>query len=225
MVPGTDTPDDRDHLRWVRSENQPNKIMTATIDIDLSADDQQLMEGLTRRQPFALEQLYKRYKVVLKSIVLQVLHDDADAEDVLQDVFIQVWERAGTYSAEKGKLLSWLATMARRRAIDRVRQYSAYHRATERFEEELSAPGKGHEENHTVEREAQNGDLKDLVAKHLDLLPPTQREVIHMVFFEGKSQREISSLTGTPLGTVKTRIELGIKKLGHSIGGLREQMI
>ena len=199
--------------------------MIATIDIDLSADDQQLMDGLTKRKPFALEQLYKRYKAVLKSIVLQVLHDDADAEDVLQDVFIQVWERAGTYSSEKGKLLSWLATMARRRAIDRVRQYSAYHRATNRFEEEFNAPNKGAEDNHTVEREAQHGDLRDLIAKHLQLLPAPQREVIHMAFFEGKSQREISSLTGTPLGTVKTRIELGIKKLGHSIGGLKDQVI
>lgn len=199
--------------------------MNTTLDIDTTAEDRMLMEELVQQNPDALSRLHQRYKAVLKSIVMQVLHDDADAEDVLQDVFIQVWERAGSYSPEKGKLLSWLATLARRRAIDRVRQHSAYRRATDRYEIACNHPDKEIGESHTVERAAHRDDLKHIMERHLRLLPPPQREAIHMTFFEGKSQREISSLTGTPLGTVKTRIELGIKKLTQSIGGLRDQIL
>jgi RNA polymerase sigma-70 factor (ECF subfamily) len=199
--------------------------MHLTAEIDSTAEDQQLMNELNHRDPHALEKLYQRYKTVLKSIVFQVLHDDADADDVLQDVFLQVWDKSGTYSAEKGRLLSWLATLARRRAIDRLRQHSAYRRAADRFGEETTASEEGTGENHTVEDAAQNDDLKHLIGRHLNLLPLLQREAIHMTFYEGKSQREISSLTGTPLGTVKTRIELGMKKLSHSIGGMKSKII
>jgi RNA polymerase sigma-70 factor (ECF subfamily) len=153
-----------------------------------------------------------------------VVHDEADADDVLQDVFIQVWDRASTYSSEKGKLISWLATMARRRAIDRVRQHTAYRRATDRYEIACNHTDKSIGEIHTVEHAAQCNDLKELMERHISALPPTQQQAIHLTFFEGKSQREISSLTGIPLGTVKTRIELGIKKLGHSIGGFRDKI-
>lgn len=199
--------------------------MKTTLDPNTTLEDRQLMEELVQQDPRALERLHQRYRAVLKSIIMQVLHDDADAEDVLQDVFIQVWERATSYSAEKGKLLSWLATLARRRAIDRVRQHSAYRRATDRYEIACNHPDKDVGESHTVERAAHRDELKEIMERHLCLLPPPQRQAIHMTFFEGKSQREISSLTGTPLGTVKTRIELGIKKLHLSIGSLREQIM
>ena len=86
----------------------------------MTLDDQQLMNGILKEWPDALDRLYKRYRIVLKSIIMQVLHDETEADDVLQDVFLQVWNRARSYSAGKGKLLSWLCTLARRRAIDRL---------------------------------------------------------------------------------------------------------
>lgn len=161
---------------------------------------------------------------MLKSIVMQVLHDDADAEDVLQEIFLQVWDRAASYSAGKGKVVSWLCTLARRRAIDRLRQHSAYRRATDRYEVSCNHPDKELGEIHTVEREAYHDDLRGLLETHLTALPPHQEQAVRMAFLENRSQREISALTNTPLGTVKTRIELGIKKLTNAFEGLREEM-
>jgi len=199
--------------------------MEMTFDCNAILDDQQLMNGVLRRLPDALERLHKRYRVVLKSIIMQVLHDETEADDVLQEVFLQVWDRAPSYSSGKGKLMSWLCTLARRRAIDRLRQHSAYRRATDRYEISCNHSDKGIDESHTVEREAFRDDLRSLLYQHLDTLPPNQQEVIRLAFFEEKSQREISSLTQTPLGTVKTRIELGIKKLSHALGGLRDKVV
>jgi RNA polymerase sigma-70 factor, ECF subfamily len=198
--------------------------MEITLENDSILEDQQLMNGILRRRPEALERLYKRYRVVLKSIIMQVLHDDTEADDVLQEVFLQVWDRAPSYSSGKGKLMSWLCTLARRRAIDRLRQHSAYRRATDRYEVSCNHSDKGIDESHTVEREAFRDDLRSLLDQQLNTLPPNQQEVIRLAFLEEKSQREISALTQTPLGTVKTRIELGIKKLSHAFGGLREKV-
>ena len=199
--------------------------MEMTLDHQATLEDQQLMEGLMQKMPDALDRLYRRYRTVLKSIIMQVLHDETDADDVLQEVFMQVWDRADTYSSKKGKLVSWLCTLARRRAIDRLRQHGAYRRATDRYEVSCNHADKAIEEFHTVERDASLDDLRDLLKKHLDDLPPTQEQVIRMAFFENRSQREISTMTKTPLGTVKTRIELGIKKLSCAFGGLKEKIL
>ena len=199
--------------------------MELALQANTTMEDQQLMDGLLGGLPDALDRLYRRYRAVLRSIIMQVLHDETETDDVLQEVLLQVWNRAGSYSSRKGKLVSWLCTLARRRAIDRLRQHSAYRRATDRFEVSENHPDKSVDETHTVERDACNDDLRDLLQRHLGALPPNQQQVIRMAFFENRSQREISSLTHTPLGTVKTRIELGIKKLSYSLGGQREKVI
>lgn len=186
--------------------------------------DRKLMEDLQHRQPEALNCLYCRYRTMLKSIVLRVLHDNTEADDVLQDIFLQVWDRAASYSAAKGKVVSWLCTLARCRAIDRLRQHNAYRRATDRYEVSCKHPDKEVGEIHTVERDVCRDDLRSLLHRHLTALPPPQEQAVRMAFLENRSQREISNLTKTPLGTVKTRIELGIKKLGNAMEGLREEM-
>lgn len=197
----------------------------STLADNAASEDQEFMKGLLERSPEALEALHKRYRAVLRSIIMQVLHDDAEADDVLQEVFLQVWNRADSYSSRKGKLVSWLCTLARRRAIDRLRQHSAYRRATDRYEISCNHCDKEISEIHTVERDACRDDLRELLAHHLHALPPNQEQAIRMAFLENRSQREIALLTKTPLGTVKTRIELGIKKLTHSFGGMREEML
>lgn len=197
---------------------------TTLENTNVTAEDQQLMEGLIKREPDALAKLHQRYRGVLKSIIMQVLHDEAEADDVLQEVFLQVWDRAHSYSSGKGKLVSWLCTLARRRAIDRLRQHSAYRRATDRYEISCNHPDKEFDETHLVERDAFRDDIRELLKEQLAALPPKQQQVIQLAFFENRSQREISALTQTPLGTVKTRIELGMKKLSHAFGGLREKV-
>ena len=199
--------------------------MEMILNLDSLQEDKELMDGILHKWPDALDRLYRRYRVVLKSIIMQVLHDETEADDVLQEVFLQVWNRAPSYSSGKGKLMSWLCTLARRRAIDRLRQHAAYRRATDRYEVSCKHFDKGIDESHSVEREAFRDDLRSLLHHHLDALHVNQQEVIRLAFFQEKSQREISALTKIPLGTVKTRIELGIKKLSHSLGGLREKVV
>ncbi len=188
-------------------------------------EDLDLMQALTGRSTDALEQLHRRYRPILKSIVYQVVHDDAESEDVLQDVFLQVWERAKNYSAQKGKVVNWLATLARRRAIDRLRQKGAYRRATDRFEEACETGSHEAVGDSFAHHDAEKNDLMAFLRTHLDALPEQQHRAIEMAYLENRSQREISALTGTPLGTVKTRIELGMKKLAKSVGSVREAVI
>lgn len=187
-------------------------------------DDESLIKGLLDHIPGALKDLDRRYHHILKSIIIQVLHNETEADDVLQEVLLQVWERASTYSSEKGKFISWLCTLARRRAIDRVRQFSAYHRATDRYEDFCNDENKNIGASSPVTSQVERDDLRALLQRHLHSLPPAQECVIRMAYFENRSQCEIAGLTNTPLGTVKTRLELGIKKMASSIGGLRKEM-
>ncbi|HEY8902932.1 MAG TPA: sigma-70 family RNA polymerase sigma factor [Chthoniobacterales bacterium] len=193
--------------------------------LDEQRDDRDLIAGLVRQDEEAMATLYTRYGSVLKAVIMNVLHDETEAEDVLQDVLLQVWDRALSYSPEKGRLLGWLSTVARRRAIDRVRQACAYRRATDRFEVAANHPDKDIDQIHPVEYEAQQDDVRELIDRQLDLLPDNQRQAICLAYLEGRSQREIATLTHTPLGTVKTRIELGLKKLAHAIGGAKEKIL
>lgn len=195
------------------------------LEANESNDDEVLMRDLIDHQPDALRQLYDRYYTVLRSIVLRVVHDQADADDVLQDVFLQLWMRAENYSPEKGKPLGWLITLARRRAIDRLRQRLAYRRATERFEVQYT---QAHHELNGVrvsERTAYGGDIRAYLENLIRRLPPAQKEVLERAFFDGMSQREIAAAMQLPLGTVKTRIELGLRKLSNVMIAARQKIV
>ncbi len=197
--------------------------MEAILDHHLDLDETQLISDLVQRRPEALSALVARYQGVLTGVIMKVLHNRAETEDVMQEVFLQVWDRAATYAPEKGKLLSWLSTVARRRAIDRVRQSCAYHRATDRFE--TTVQHESQETEHHFGHDAADRDVRELIDRQLDLLPDLQKQAVSLAFLDGRSQREIAEITHTPLGTVKTRIELGLKKLTQSIGSARHKIL
>lgn len=176
------------------------------------------------RSEAALEQLYLRYRSVLRSVVMRVIRDESEADDVLQDVFVQVWTQGHHYSAEKGRVLGWLIILARRRALDRLRQRCAYQRASDRFEAEYKHPPGESEENRIVDKEVCSKDLRDLMNRLIGKLPPHQGQVIRLTYFEDMSQREIAARLGLPLGTVKTRIELGVRKLTNALMPMREKV-
>jgi len=155
-------------IRGSRGPTLSFGMHTALYDGGLSSlDDQRLIDGVSRGLPDDLEELYRRYAALRKSVIMQVLHDEAEASEILQDVFCQVWEHAGYYSASKGKLTSWLCTLAKRRAIDRLRQQSAYRRATRRYEISCRHVGNCFDKLHTVERQVFDNDLRTLVRQHL----------------------------------------------------------
>jgi RNA polymerase sigma-70 factor (ECF subfamily) len=138
------------------------------------------------------------------------LHDDGETDDTLNDVFLQLWDQAGRFIAAKG-LHGYLVTMARRRALDRLRRRLAYRRATDRFETESNAEYRDVAGVH--DSQPPNSDLADLLRGVIGNLPVPQQEVVHLTFFEGLSQREIAARKSIALGTVKTRLQLARKKL------------
>jgi RNA polymerase sigma-70 factor (ECF subfamily) len=177
-----------------------------------SEQDELLMNAIRERQPLALQTLYERHGAKLKAVIFRVLQDEAESDDVLQETLLQVWREAEHYSAKLGKPLGWLITIARRRAIDRARRRQAYARARERFEYYVAhEPRSWLRDRADVDLSA--ADLRHFLARELQRLPEYQREALELSFFEGLSHREIAAKTRTPLGTIKTRLELGLRKL------------
>jgi RNA polymerase sigma-70 factor (ECF subfamily) len=187
------------------------------------ADDETLMQAITNRHQTALRELYNRYGKPHKAVVTRVVHEEAEADDVLQEIFLQVWKEAGNYSPKAGRPLGWVVTLARRRAIDRLRRRQAYCRAKDRFESQVERQPDSWVKNE-IDNDLIRSDLRRFLVRQMNSLPDYQREVIALSFFEGRSHREIAALTGTPLGTVKTRLELGLRKLVSCIRPLRRKI-
>ncbi len=198
--------------------------MNTTDTIDHTAEDIELMRRLQRRDSRALQELYDRHRGILTSVIYRVLNDSAETEDVLQEVLMQVWSRADTYSPRKGKPLSWLTTVAKRRAIDRIRQRCAYTRATDRFKDDAESPTETETEIELAETAVERSDMRKFLGGLMDALPEAQRTALELAFFRSMSQREIAAKTDTPLGTVKTRIELGLRKLTQAVGPMRQKI-
>lgn len=187
------------------------------------ASDETLMKAISDRHQTALRELYQRYGKTLKSVITRVVHEETEADDVLQEIFLQIWKEAGNYSPKAGRPLGWVVTLARRRAIDRLRRRQAYCRAKDRFESHL-VQQPGTKARGQINDDLIRSDLRQFLNRQLRTLPLYQREVIELSFFEGRSHREISHLTGTPLGTVKTRLELGLRKLTNCVRPLRRKI-
>jgi RNA polymerase sigma-70 factor (ECF subfamily) len=185
--------------------------------------DLELMLGIQQEEPEALSKLYDRYNGILKALILRVIHNESEADDLLQEIFMEIWNQARNFSAHKGKPLGWMVTLARRRAIDGLRKKQAYARAEERLQSETEHQPDAWVHNVT-EQEINFGDTRVLVRKVISGLPPAQREAIELAFFRGMSQREIAANTNTPLGTVKTRLELGLKKIYEGLKELEHEL-
>jgi RNA polymerase sigma-70 factor (ECF subfamily) len=190
---------------------------TETISTIESKSDAELMEAVGRRESDAIREIYKRYESTLRSVIQSVLHDEGETDDALNDVFVQLWDHADRFNAAKG-LHGFLVTMARRRALDRLRRRLAYHRARDRFETELKAEYRDAVRGHDFQ--PPNSDLRDLLHGVIGTLPIPQQEVVHLAFFEGLSQREIAARRSIALGTVKTRLQLAQKKLFNQLSPL-----
>src|SRR5213594_1803788 len=185
--------------------------------------DFELMKAIQAGDPDALSQLYDRYNGILKALILRVIHNEAEADDLLQEIFMEIWNQARNFSAQKGKPLGWMVTLARRRAIDGLRKKQAYMRAEERLQAETEQQPEAWVQNVT-EDEILLGDTRSLVRNVIRQIPPAQQQAIELAFFRGMSQREIAAKTNTPLGTVKTRLELGLKKIYDGLKELRDEL-
>jgi RNA polymerase sigma-70 factor (ECF subfamily) len=177
----------------------------------LDITDEQLMLMIQQRDPAGLELLFDRHSSIVKSLGMKVVHNEAEAEDLLQEIFMEIWNRAASYDPVKGKPLGWIVTLARRRAIDRLRKCQSHCRAEDRLRDEVEQQPNSWTTD--PEEDFVMADIRENLLKLIATLPPAQQQAIELAFYQGMSQREIAAHTGIPLGTVKTRIELGLKKL------------
>ena len=185
--------------------------------------DEMLMQEITQRRQQALRELYSRYSRSLRALIGSVVHEESEADDVLQESFLQIWREAHHYSPKAGKPLGWVITIARRRAIDRVRRRDSYRRAKQRFEDEIK-PRTQSLRTSPADTEVSQSDLRQFLGKQMQALPKVQREAVELAYFGGLSQREIAATTNTPLGTVKTRLQLGLRKLTQCVRPLRNKI-
>jgi RNA polymerase sigma-70 factor (ECF subfamily) len=166
-------------------------------------DDSVLLARVQRGDEQAMASLFDRYSKVVYSVALRVLRDPAAAEDVLQEIFMQVWRKPEGFSATRGSLGGWLAVVARNRSIDYLRR----RRPTEAVEDvALASPYNLGEES---ERNLMTEKARSLIVQ----LPQEQRKTLEMAFFDGLTHSEIAEMTGEPLGTVKTRIRSALQAL------------
>ena len=213
----TGIPDESAEARNVR-------LPAATPPLEPGAPtDLELMHGIQAEDPEALSQLYDRYNGIIKALILRVIHNETEADDLLQEIFMEIWNQAKNFSPQKGKPLGWMVTLARRRAIYGLRKKQASARAGERLQSETEQQPDAWVHNAT-EQEISFGDTRVLVRQVIDTLPEAQQEAINLAFFRGMSQREIAAKTNTPLGTVKTRLELGLKKIYDGLKELRDEL-
>jgi RNA polymerase sigma-70 factor, ECF subfamily len=185
--------------------------------------DEALLKKISQHHQPALNELYGRYGHTLKAVIDSVVHEEAEADDVLQEIFLQIWKEANHYSPKAGKPLGWVVTIARRRAIDRLRRRQAYCRARERYGEQIARKTQ-RPRRRDAEKVFVLSDLRRFLNSRIKNLPAFQREAIELAFFKGLSHREIAAVTRTPLGTVKTRLELGLQKLTQAIRPLRHKI-
>jgi RNA polymerase sigma-70 factor, ECF subfamily len=169
---------------------------------NVTADDR-LVAGIRAGDEQAMAQLYDRYSSIVYSVALRVLGDTGAAEDILQDVFMQLWRNPSAFDSSRGSLPAWLAVIARNRAIDVVRK--------RRPEDDIADTIVAVEPD--LAGEAERSRALEKIRGTLGSMPAPQRNALELAFFEGLTHSEIAKKTGEPLGTIKTRIRGGLLAL------------
>lgn len=178
--------------------------------------DADLVRRIRAGERAAVDDLYQRFRRPAYALARRILADDGLAEDVLQDVFVSVWRDPAAFDRSRGSVASWLLGMVHHKAVDAVRREESQRRRRSRAEDDLalSAPTSTRD----VEEEAFARVLAERVRLALGVLPSLQREALTLAYYGGYTQREVAALTGAPLGTVKTRMLAGMRRLREELG-------
>jgi len=175
-------------------------------------DDEELMQHLAYQDMSAFRALYSRYGNLVYSVALRVVRDPQVAEDMSQEIFLRLWRKPESYAATRGKFGTWLTSVTRNRAVDEIRSRNRRYRHETASPEEQERDFAGPENDDPALR-AEVSDQRSLIRIALQGLPKEQRETIELAYFGGLTQQEIAERLDQPLGTVKTRIRLGMQKL------------
>jgi RNA polymerase sigma-70 factor, ECF subfamily len=187
-----------------------------------SASDESLMADIARADNAALSQLYDRYSSAVYGLALRMLASETAAEEIVQETFWRVWRRSATFDAGRGQLITWLLGIAHNLCIDELRRRrSRVVPFTGQAQEELldALPASGP----PVEEEIWLRERRRLIQDALTQLPLEQRRTVELAYFKGLSQREIAEATNEPLGTIKTRVRLGLRKLKELLARIEHE--
>jgi RNA polymerase sigma-70 factor (ECF subfamily) len=172
-----------------------------------------LIQQVANQDRDAFSQLYDRFSTLVFTLAMRMLKARSDAEDLLQEVFVQVWRQAQSYSAERGSPEAWIINIARSRAIDKIRSIRRMQKSFVLTDDPAQA-----ESSDNVESSAAESETRLAMNSALANLPDTQRKVLELAYFDGLTQSEIADRLAEPLGTVKTRMRSGIQRLREILG-------
>jgi RNA polymerase sigma-70 factor, ECF subfamily len=180
--------------------------------LDPAASDEAVLAAIARRDEAAVAALYDRYGALAYALAYRILRDRGAAEDVVQDVYLGVWRRAGGYRPGRGSVRTWLLASVHHRAIDRLRGTAGRARRDVPLDAAPPAPA-GDDPWRAVEATL----LREAVRQGLAGLPGEQRRALELAYYGGHTQTQIAELTGVPLGTVKGRVRMGLLKLREAL--------
>ena len=192
------------------AENSMNEPEASQLDIEL-------LQRIARQDRAAFGEFYDRHAVLMYSVACKILNDPGEAEDVLQETFAQIWEKAQNFNPQLGKAASWVATLTRNKAIDRIRATQRRTRLAEAAGAEFAIIAEAPD---SVNEAMLGDDKARLIQSALGELPAEQRRAIELAYFSGLTQNEISEKLQEPVGTIKARIRRGLFKLRDQLEGL-----
>ena len=173
----------------------------------------QLIQQIAQRDREAFRQLYDRTSSLVFSLMMRMVKVRSDAEDLLQEVFVQIWRQASNYNAERGSPESWIVNIARSRAIDKIRAIRRMERSFVLTDDPARA-----ESSDNVEISAAKSETRMAMQSALASLPDAQRKVLELAYFDGLTQNEIAERLAEPSGTIKTRMRSGLQRLREIVG-------
>lgn len=176
-------------------------------------DPARLIQRIAQGDRDAFERFYDRYAPLVFTLAVRLLREQSAAEDLLQEVFLQIWRQAGSYSPDRGSPEAWIVTITRSRGIDKLRSIRRREKSFVTSEDPAGADFEG-----KVESNAKASEARLMVNSALARLPEAQRTVLELTYFDGLTQSETSARLHEPLGTVKTRIRSGIQHLRDLLG-------
>lgn len=209
-----------DHVSYISQSGTTPRASNATATNDADVVDRALLARIARQDADALAAFYDRWSPTVRGLVARIVGEPSDTDEVVEEVFWQVWQQADRFDAERGRVAVWLLTIARSRALDRVR---ARKRRRDDVADTRDDGSSRLDQIATDEATLDPGEFADQrtrVAAALSVLPNEQRDVVMLAYFSGLSQAEIAEQLEMPLGTVKTRTRLAFNKLRDSLANL-----
>lgn len=203
------------YIRYT-AQSYPSLKISAWMEKSPATDDASLLAQIAQRDQLALSTLYDRYARIIYSVAFKSLQSVEESEEVVLDVFAQVWRIADRYDVRKGKVDTWLFTLTRSRILDRLRKLQRTRPSTTVSIEASEIQPKA--DNVDLYEDVFMRERRDRVVAAMQTLPDEQRLILELAYYQGLSQSEIATQTGLPLGTVKTRTRLGLSKLKSALG-------